>query len=592
MKRIKKLASLLLAMVMVLGMTMTTFAAQTEAPGYDLTIKTVDKHTYKIWQLATGDVASGTTTLSNVQLGANAAASTTVEKIEALGAKDDDGNFLYGDANLGGAALNLLDTKGTEPFETIKGDGNSQTKRLPGGYYVITDSYTHEHEDKCYDADGNLICTINNIEGDSVSRTMVYLVQDQLVAPKTITVQPDKKIKEDNIGKDFNEASIGDVIDYQLSGTIPNMTGYNKFKYVLVDTASKGLVQGIEENGEVRNLKVGDTLKGGVGVKNETTGLVTPEENVEVTYVVTSVENVKVTIDEKEEVTTVVRFAVQNAIDYASYEGKWFYVDIKATLTEEADVVAIPNTNKVTIDFSNNPNYEYDGTPDFGPEDPKGTTVDKTVETFTTSLTLTKIDNDTKKVLTGAEFKLESTNSANVGYVTGQKYDADENGTWYKLVDGAYTETPPTADTANKYDSIEQKYKLVTVDKTTYTGAQTETQAFVGADGKVVFTGLGVGDFKLTEVTTPDGYNTLEPIEFSVTWTKDGGFKVTLAEGTPEGITISDDNGLLASTIPNSKGSLLPSTGGIGTTIFYVVGAVLAIGAGILLVTKKRMSAR
>lgn len=580
MKRIKKLASLLLAMVMVLGMTMTTFAAQTADPGYDLTIKTVAKHTYKIWQLATGDVASGETQLSNVKPGSNAASTTTPEMIEALGEKDADGNFLFGDDTLGDAALALLDTKTTTPFKTIEGDGSSKTEKLPGGYYVITDSYTHEHTAECYDAEGNLTCTINNVEGDSVSRTMVYLVQDQVVAPKTITVEPDKKIKEDDTGKESNEASIGDVITYQLSGTIPAMTGYNNFKYVLVDTASKGLSQ---------NLKKGDILTGGIGEKDPDTKLVKPlDPAVPVTYEVMS-DPVK-----NPDGTSVVRIAVQNAIQYdnEAYVGKWFYVDIDATLTADADVVAIPNTNKVVIDFSNNPNHKYDGTPDFGPEDPKGTTVDKTVETFTTSLTLTKVDKDTNAVLTGAEFKLESTNNANVGYVTGQEYVADENGTWYKLVDGAYTETAPTDDTANKYASTTQKYKLVTVDKTTYTGAQTETQAFVDANGKVVFTGLGVGDFKLTEVTTPDGYNTLEPIEFSVTWTKDGGFKVTLAEGTPEGISISDENGLLASTIPNSKGSLLPSTGGIGTTIFYVVGAVLAIGAGILLVTKKRMSAR
>ena len=565
MKRIKKLASLLLAMVMVLGMTMTTFAAQVKDPEYNLTIKTVANHTYKVWQLATGAVASGGDKLSNVKVGQNAKSSTTAEAIEALGKQNEKGEFELTGAALGDTALALVDTTGT-PFKTISGNGRNITESLPGGYYVITDEFTNS---------GAVV------DGDSVSRTMVYLVQDQVVAPKTITVEPDKKIKEDDTGKENNEASIGDVITYQLSGTIPDMAGYNNFKYVLVDTASVGLTQ---------NLKKGDILTGGIGEKDQTTKLVVPlDPAVTVMYEVMS-DPVK-----NADGTSMVRIAVQNAINYnnAAYVGKWFYVDITATLNADAVTGVNPNTNKVVIDFSNNPNHEYDGTPDFGPDDPKGTTVDKTVETFTTSLTLTKTDKDTNAVLTGAEFKLESTNSANVGYVTGQEYVADENGTWYKLADGAYTETAPTADTANKYDDTATKYKLVTVDKTTYTAAQTETQAFVDANGKVIFTGLGVGNFKLTEVTTPDGYNTLDPIEFSVTWTKDGGFKVTLSKAaTDAGITISDDNGLLASTIPNSKGSLLPSTGGIGTTIFYVVGAVLAIGAGILLVTKKRMSAR
>ena len=53
-----------------------------------------------------------------------------------------------------------------------------------------------------------------------------------------------------------------------------------------------------------------------------------------------------------------------------------------------------------------------------------------------------------------------------------------------------------------------------------------------------------------------------------------------------------DDLDPAALEIVNQKGTLLPSTGGIGTTIFYVVGGILVVAAGILLVTKKRMSAR
>ena len=147
--------------------------------------------------------------------------------------------------------------------------------------------------------------------------------------------------------------------------------------------------------------------------------------------------------------------------------------------------------------------------------------------------------------------------------------------------------------------------KKIFENKTTYTEAQTEVQAFVDENGKVVFTGLGVGDYKLTEVTTPNGYNTLAPISFKVEWSKEGGFNVTDVKNADTGvasdITISvdgknpDGTGLgtiLSSIVPNNKGTLLPSTGGIGTTIFYVVGGILVAGAGILLVTKKRMNAR
>ena len=578
MKRIKKLASILLAMAMVLGMAMTVSAAN---GNYKLTINVVENHKYEVWQLATGDVSSDGETLSNISVGKNAKAGTTVEDITGLSALTD--------AALGDAALALIDIKATDPIETLTKEKPSV--ELAGGYYVITDSYV--------DGTGQQVTTI--------SRTMVYLVKDETVTPKSSTITPDKKINEDNTGKEENEASIGDVIDYQLSGTIPDMTGYASFKYVLVDTASKGLVQGlIDTEGKFRQFKEGDTLTGGVGTKDENTDLVVPETGVKVTYVVTKV-------TPNSDGTTTVRIAVQNAINYKAHVNKWFYVDIKALLTEDADVVAIPNTNNVKIDFSNKPGSEYDGEPDFNGNDPKGETPIVTVETFTTSLTLLKVDGTTNQPLTGAEFKLESTNNANVGYVTGQEYvpmaeapSGYNNGTWYKLVDGAYTTTAPTADTANKYDSVEATYALVTGDKTTYEGAQIKAQAFVDADGKVVFTGLGVGNYKLSEVTVPDGYNKLNDITFTITWSKETGFRVTnVKELDKDGIEVANssitisvadigENGegvgtVISSTIPNNKGTLLPSTGGIGTTIFYVVGGILVIGAGILLITKKRM---
>ena len=592
MKRIKKLASMLLAMAMVLGMAMTTSAAN---GNYTMKINVVANHVYKVWQLATGDVSADGKTLSNIAVGSNAKEGTTVAQIEALASKS---NAELGDAALALINMGTLENPATPAAilgEVLK-DGEKTTiteVELAGGYYVITDSY--------YNADGT--------QSTTISRTMVNLVKDETVTPKSSTIEPDKKINEDNVGKEENEASIGDVIDYQLSGTIPDMTGYNEFKYVLVDTASKGLVQGLIENEEFREFKVGDTLTGGVGTKDAETKLIVPDAGVTVSYKVTKVEK-------NNDGTTTVRIAVSSAIDYADYAGKFFYVDIKALLTENADVVNIPNTNKVKIDFSNDSDYEYDGEPDFGDDDPKGQTPEITVETFTTELTLLKVDGETNEPLLGAEFKLESRNNANVGYVTGQEYvpmasapEGYDGSTWYKLVDGAYTTKEPTAETANKYDDTEAKYALVNVDKTTYEGAQISAQAFVNNEGKVVFTGLGVGEYKLSEVTVPDGYNKLNDITFKVTWTKANGFRVTeIKEIDKDGqevanskITLSvagveaDGSGVgtvISSTIPNNKGTLLPSTGGIGTTIFYVVGGVLVIGAGILLITKKRMKSR
>lgn len=112
------------------------------------------------------------------------------------------------------------------------------------------------------------------------------------------------------------------------------------------------------------------------------------------------------------------------------------------------------------------------------------------------------------------------------------------------------------------------------------------------ADGSTTFefTGLDDGMYRLSETTTPGGYNTIEPIEFTITaeHTSSG----TILTGSGSGITLTadDTNGSLSADVVNQKGATLPETGGMGTTILYVIGGILVIGAGILLITKKRMN--
>ena len=111
--------------------------------------------------------------------------------------------------------------------------------------------------------------------------------------------------------------------------------------------------------------------------------------------------------------------------------------------------------------------------------------------------------------------------------------------------------------------------------------------------------------YKLSETKTPSRYNTIEPIIFTVSATHDisaNNPKLTALTGEAENgvITLAstkkegsnnDPAGELSTIVENKKGTTLPSTGGMGTTILYVIGAILVIGAGILLVTKKRMNA-
>ena len=150
--------------------------------------------------------------------------------------------------------------------------------------------------------------------------------------------------------------------------------------------------------------------------------------------------------------------------------------------------------------------------------------------------------------------------------------------------------------TLEKYDAATQTWVAI---------KKVETEA-----GSVfTFKGLDDGNYRLTETVTPDGYNSIEPIEFTVTASHDIEWEtqdrlevlnsltgdaetgdIEVEEINEIKFTPIENNEGLTTDVINQSGVLLPETGGIGTTIFYIVGGLLAVGAVILLVTKKRMA--
>lgn len=219
-------------------------------------------------------------------------------------------------------------------------------------------------------------------------------------------------------------------------------------------------------------------------------------------------------------------------------------VEYTATLDSTANIGSAGNPNDVYLIFTNNPNNTGDGTSK--PTDTGETPKDKNI-VFTYKVTANKITSD-KKALKGAAFEL-----------------------FKKNTDGEYESLGVVGATKSE----EGKY---VVDENTTTFS---------------WTGIDDGDYKIVEVVTPAGYNTIDPIVFTVSATH----VVEADNPTLTALNGGDlfkgqvDTGAVSADIVNYTGTQLPETGGIGTTIFYVLGGMLVVCAVVLMVSKKRMSA-
>lgn len=550
MKRIKRIAAVMMAAIMALAMSITAFATEVSSEGASTPTGT---HTYEIYQIFTGDYADGV--LSNIKWGANGTGTVgekvdnkTLEDLEAV--KDNKSDT----AKL--AIISKYANLESSPVQT--GSETTYTGLTPG-YYLVKDQ------------DGSL-----SGENEAYTLYVVQVVNDTLTFnPKSDIPTTDKKIVEGNDKASTNEASIGDEVNYEITGTMPErIDDYKTYYYMFTDTLSKGLTY--KENSikvTVNGVDVTNYFYKGVGTYNETTGT-TIEVGIldlKALSLLTNPTVGKITKD-----TEVI-------------------LTYTATLNENAVIAGDGNPNDVKLSYSNDPNNSGDGSttppenPDKPvPEHPTGETPKVEVVTYTTELTILKTDED-NKFLPGVEFTLTG-NGVNIVLVTEETFTEAADGTYWKLKDGTYTTTAPTVadDETNNtadYDSVDTKYTKTTSVVAKGNG-QTETKVVgtVQADGTVTFKGLGAGEYTITETKTLPGYNTIDPITFTLTFDVE---TKTFASNNDK-VTVGTDN-MLDTSIVNQKGSLLPSTGGIGTTIFYIVGAILVIGAGVILVAKKRM---
>ena len=176
-------------------------------------------------------------------------------------------------------------------------------------------------------------------------------------------------------------------------------------------------------------------------------------------------------------------------------------------------------------------------------------------------------------------------NEARVEYTNGSSTDET---VWDKVIVFTYDFV------VNKVDGDENP--LTGADFTLYKQVGTSlvevARKSVNDDGTTfTFTGLDAGTYKLVETTVPAGYNKADDIEFTITAeyeVSDPDPKFISLTTDVTSITDKNENGILVTDVENNAGVELPSTGGIGTTIFYAAGGILVVGAAVLLFAKKR----
>lgn len=618
MNKARKLFALLIAMLMAVVLALPAFADEgvagtesgsTEASTYTITINSnTENHTYQAYQIFAGDLSDGV--LSNIEWGSGVKNGTALlnalKSDETIGTyftecttaadvanvlqtatTDGEGDeeeqvsvFASNSANLDAFAavvgktqttgegpeaitttLYLKEATGTSSTPSKKTDGEKEIftytiGNLPAGYYFVKDSQS---------VTGN----------DAQTKFMLKLVKSITVTPKSAVPSVEKKVQEDDkynqndgYGSGYNDVAdwnIGDSVPFKLIGTLPsNLADYDSYKYVFHDTLSNGLTLDTDSvEVYVANSKNADLSK-----LTPLTPVTT--DNSDGVYTLNT--NPSHTISEQKKCSFEVSFN-----DVKSVEGvtasSYIIVTYTATLNTNAEIGLDGNPNEVYLEFSNNPNQ--------GGEGDTGTTPPDKVIVFTYELDTTKVDgedNDTK--LENAQFVLLNEAKNKVAKVNAEtnKFEG-----WIDMPNDTDNDGKYSYNEWSKYN--ESNHVILTSD---------ESGLF-----KVI--GLDDGTYQLREIKAPDGYNLMNgdvTIKITATtangqdWTKgDASEALTKLEVTANSQPGTGDTskGIVDVTIANNKGSTLPETGGMGTTLFYIIGGVLVVGAGVLLITKKRM---
>lgn len=478
----KKIFAVLIAMVMVLAMGTTVFAA---GDGTITIQNTVNGKTYNVYKVF--DATYSGTNVSYTYDGSNATFLAALQGADSPFTATQNTSGTYNIALKAGATATEVSTFLTgqaanlgNPVKTATGDGKTQTLTdVDYGYYYITTTT-------------GAIVTI-----DSALKDVVVIDKNEVIPP------PDKSESVDDggtwttepeTGNESVTANVGDTVSYKVTGTITRYVGETLVTSVnFTDTMTAGL-----------------TLNQGVVVKIAGTTLVAGTDYT-VTYTgqVTQIDIPTATVS-------------ADGVPTFKYDTGAAYEITYSAIVNENAVVATPDKNTVELKYNNTTSVGQDVT-----------------EVVSYQITLTKVDS-TGAVLAGAKFKL---------------YDAMTGGNEIPVV-----LVPNTAagygTEASTVDNVYRRAK----------SGETGVEMVTGTTGKIIVQGLANGDYFFEETEAPVGFNKL----------------------TERTAATTIDGANAAIEVLNQSGTELPSTGGIGETIFYVIGAILILGAGVILVTRRR----
>mgnify|MGYP004630225767 CR=1 FL=1 len=485
MKHARKLASLLLALVMVFALATTAFAAETGTTTttgtitvanpvegrtytaykvFDVTYDKDGHYSYTLPAFPTDDstwysmvraystkkdsgLIAHVVSIDNTESGAESVFFTTDNKFSPA----DFAAYLKGMLGVNHPTGHVL---------TEQADGTVSVSDLPLGYYFVA-------------SDTGALCNLT-------------------------TTNPNATIHDKNdmhFGKtaDATDVEVGQTVNYTITGKVPAYTGFNTYTYRIEDTMTDGL-----------------TFKKDVKVTVDGTD-------------VTDDCTVNYDVNKNANSFTVTVPVLQNKYKIGA--------EIKATYsaTVNQKAIAVVSENAAKLIYSNDPTTGETKT--ITPPVVKVYTSQIVIDKYETGKETTKLPN--------AEFVLYKEVTSETGKST----------VYYKW-----------NDTDKKVEWVEDRAAA--------------TVAVTDMYGMTYFFGLADGTYYLVETKAPAGYNRLEaPVE------------LTVAGSTTETAKLS-----VTAKVPNSTGTVLPSTGGMGTTVFYVLGFALVMGAVVLLVTKKRMS--